>query len=209
MVISKFQPTASIVLTAAFLSCFAASQPLAAASSAATPTTVTYTATGTFASTPISGSDTFKLAGQTFTITVTATESQKPAKSGKTWDAYNKLKMTGTVQSGLVPTPFPISTSDASMELATGNSKYDVFALFCPIKVLGMQINILAKITLPTGTFANAAIAPFKSVTLTPASATVTYSEATSSSSSTSSSGTGSTNSTTLGLSGTLAATAN
>jgi hypothetical protein len=190
MILSKVHAT-TIAIAAAVITCFPASTKLEAA------TTITYTASGTFASPQVSGSDLYKLAGEPFTITITASESLTPTKSGKTYAEYTKLKMTGTVQSGLVPTPFTLSSSTTSMELAFGNKSYDVFALFAPIKVLGQTITILAKIQMPVGTITSAAIGPFKGpVTMTPATATVTYSYTSGST----------TNSTTLGLNGTLTA---
>lgn len=196
MSLSKIQQRASIAIAAAVISCIPASSQLVAASPATTSPTVTYTASGTFAATPVSGTDLYKLAGQPFTISVVASESLQPAKSGPTWAQYKKLKMTATVQSGLLPTPFPISSSTTSIELAYGNKSYDVFALFAPIKVLGAQINITAMITMPKGTLTNAMIAPFKGpVTMTPSSAAVSYAD-------------GTNGTTKLGLSGSLTATA-
>lgn len=186
MGLSTFRRTTSIAIAAALISCAAASQ-LAAAS------TVTYTASGTFASTPVSGTDLFKLAGQPFSITVTASESQKPSKSGKTYAAYSKLKMTGTVMSGLLPTPITLSSSGTSIELVV-NSKGDMFVMFVPLKIAGLQFQILAKINMPAGTITSTAIGPFKGpVTVTPTAATVTY--------------TANSASTTLGINGTLSTT--
>jgi uncharacterized protein (TIGR03437 family) len=102
--------------------------------------------------------------------------------------------MTGTVQSGLLPTPTSISNSATSIELAAGNPKYSVFGLGSPVKVVGLQITITATIDMPAGTITNDHILPFAgTVTLTPANATMTYSNGT--------------NSTKLGINGTLTAT--
>ena len=163
--------------------------------SAATAPNVTYSASGTFAATPTSGSDLFKLAGQPFSITVVASEATPAAKHGPTWAQYTKLKLTGTVQSGLLPTPTSISSNGTGIELALGNPKYDVFAIGSGITVIGMQIQVTATIEMPTGTITNDKISPFaKTVTLTPANATFIYKNGTSS--------------TTLGITGTLKATA-
>jgi len=167
--------TKTITIAAGMLACFAASTQLTAASPA-TSSTVTYTATGTFAGTATSGSDIFKLAGQTFTINISAPEGLKPTKSGTGFAVYTKLKMTGTVQSGLVPTPITLSTNAASIELGAG--KNDVFALFAPVKVLGLQINITAKITLPSGTIGTTAIGPLKAqAAYTATTSSATYSD--------------------------------
>ena len=50
----------------------------------ATTSNITYTATGTFASTPNSGSDALKLAGQPFTVAVTVAATTQPKQTGKT-----------------------------------------------------------------------------------------------------------------------------
>jgi uncharacterized protein (TIGR03437 family) len=182
------------IAVVAGLSYYAAPGKLAAASPATTAPNVTYTASGTFAATPTSGNDLFKLAGQPFSITVVANEALAPAKHGATWAQYTKLKMTGTVQSGLLPTPTALSSSSTGMELATGNPKYDVFGLGSALKVVGLQISITATIDMPIGTITNDHILPFTApVTLSPANATFVYKD--------------STDSTTLGLNGTLTAT--
>ena len=108
---------------------------------------------------------------------------------------YTQLKLTGVVATNLEKTPVSISSSETSIELATGNPSYDIFELFAPVSVIGMQINILANIQMPPGTMANAHVHPFVSVAIG-APDTVIYSDA--------STGT----STTLGIaSGTLIAT--
>jgi len=177
----------------------AAAATLLAAATPLAATNVTYTATGTFSTTVVSGTDTFKLAGQPFSISVVASESAVPVKSGKTYAEYNKLKMTGTVQSGLVPTPTTLSSGATSVELAYGNPAYDVFALFAPVKILNIQFNITAVIKAPTGTITTNKILPFTApVTLTSSMTTVTYTYTTN----------GVTNSTTLTIaSGTLSTT--
>ncbi len=164
---SRSTLTLAIVAAATLL---AAAAPLAA-------TNVTYTAAGTFSTTVVSGSDTFKLAGQPFSISIVAAEGSVPVKSGKTYAEYNKLKMTGTVQSGLIPTPTTLSSGGTSVELAYGNPAYDVFAMFAPLKILNIQFNITAVIKAPKGTITSSAIAPFSApVSLTSSMTTVTYS---------------------------------
>jgi hypothetical protein len=172
MFLSHLRSQLPVVIAAAAILSFAC---------AAGATNVTYTATGTFSSPAVNGTDLFKLAGQPFTISVVASESAVPVKKGGKWAVYNKLKMTGTVQSGLVPTPIAISTNAATIELAYGNPSYNVFALFAPVKVLSLQINITAVLKAPPGTITSAGIAPFSApVALSAANSSVAYATTTS-----------------------------
>jgi hypothetical protein len=175
----------SIAIGAAALSC------LAAANRPATAPNVTYTASGTFDSTPISGSDLFRLAGQPFTISVVASESAVAKSHGAQWALYSGLSMTGQVSSRLLPTPITISNHSTNIVLADGNPNQDVFMLGTPVKILGMTITVTANIAMPEGTVSNDHILPFSAaVPLTPTVATMTYSDGT--------------NSTTLGINGTI-----
>ena len=168
-----FRTIRALTLAAA-LSLVAASQTLAAAPN------VTYTATGTFGTTPIGGSDLFKLAGEPFSISVVANEALVSKNHGAQWAVYSGLKMTGTVQSGLLPTPVTIANSSTNLALAYGNPSYDVFLLGSPVKISGMTVTITANINMPEGTIGNDHILPFKApVSLGPANATVTYSDGT------------------------------
>jgi hypothetical protein len=155
------------VAIAAGIFCLTASEKLTAESEATAPN-VTYTAAGVFASPPISGADLFQLQGQAFSISVVANSATTPTSHGPHWAKYGKLKMSGTCQSGLEPTPFSISSGLTSIELATGNPSYDVFEMFAPVSVIGIQINVLATIRMPPGTIANALIHPFASISLGP-----------------------------------------
>src|SRR5579871_3799115 len=94
---------------------------------------ITYTASGIFTTPAVSGPDTFKLAGEPFSISVVANASTPPTKYGPTWAEFSNLPMTGTVHSGLVPTPFTLSSSKTNLELAVGNPSYDVFFVGAPI----------------------------------------------------------------------------
>jgi hypothetical protein len=147
----------------------------------ATPTTapnVTYSATGTFASTPVAGQDIFKLAGNPFTINIVANEANVPATHGARWAKYTKLTMSGAVTSTLIPIPFAISSPNSSIELAMGNPAYNVFAMFTPINVLGKLIYIKTNLQMPAGTLTTPLIKPFAGpVTLGPSSGTVSYSD--------------------------------
>lgn len=160
----------------------------------ATAPNVTYTATGTFASPPISGNDLFQLQGQPFSISVVANAATVPTSHGAHWAIYANLPMTGQVQSALLPSPIPIASNATHLELATGNPSNDIFVMECPINVVGLTMIIVATVNMPKGTIPSALIHPFTApVTLTPSNATMTYSDGT--------------NVTGLGLNGTLNAT--
>ena len=178
--------TRATAVAAACLSVFGMSaKPLADGRGAVTPetaTNVTYTALGTFGIAPISGSDLFRLAGQPFSISIVASEALVSKNHGAQWAVYSGLKMSGEVQTALLPTPVPISNSSTNVALAFGNPSYDVFLLGTPVKIAGMTITITANITMPKGTIVNDHILPFTApVSLSAANATVTYSDTTSS----------------------------
>ncbi len=180
----------AIAVAGAALSFWMVTPIVAGVANAAAPN-VTYTCSGTFATPPVSGNDLLKLAGEPFSIIIVANAATPPTSHGATWSKFTKLKMTGTVQSALLPTPTSISSNSASIQLAIGNPSYDVFGFFSPLLVVGLQLNITATIHMPVGTIAKALIHPFTApVTLTPANATMVYSDVTAS--------------TTLGMNGTL-----
>jgi hypothetical protein len=170
---------ASLIAALAALSWF-----LAAGSSGATPDTgpnVIFTAAGTFASPPVSGSDSLKLAGEPFSISVVAAAGSVPIKHGRNWAVFSPLKMTGEVHSGLLgATPVNIASGGASIYQAVGPS-YDPFQTAFPVKVVGISLTIDAQITLPAGTLAKPLIHPFAAVALAPANTIVTYSDGTNS----------------------------
>jgi hypothetical protein len=146
--------------------------------SAATAPVITYTASGTFASTPISGTDTLKLAGEPFSVSIAISESTAAFKTGSNWAAYNKLKLTGTVYSGLLGTsPVTVGSSEATIIQGIDPGKYDVFIMEAPLKVVGIGLTIKAHVQMPAGTIAKTALAPFSTVTLAAGTATVTYSD--------------------------------
>ena len=90
----------------------------------------------------------------------------------------HKLKLTGTVYSGLTgTTPITISSSQATIIQGIDPGKYDTFTMEAPIKVLGISLTIKALIVMPVGTITKTALAPFNSVALAPGNATVTYSD--------------------------------
>jgi uncharacterized protein (TIGR03437 family) len=88
--------------------------------------------------------------------------------------------MTGTVQSGLLPTPIAISNSSTRILLAAGNPSQDSFMPGSPVKVIGTTLTITANSVIPKGTITNDHVLPFIApVTLTPSNATATYSDGT------------------------------
>ena len=103
MTFSNIRTTAFAVL---ITSCSAVSGSLLGATvPAATAPTITYTASGTFASPAANGNDTLKLAGELFSVTIAVSAATKPVKTGRNWALYTKLKLTGTVHSGLPHVP--------------------------------------------------------------------------------------------------------
>jgi hypothetical protein len=164
------------VVAFAALLCVATSLVLFAQSKPAKAPNVTYTATGTFVTPQVSGQDEFKLAGQNFTLSIVANEATVPTTHGAQWAKYTKLSMSGTVSSGIWPTPIAISSSNSAIELATGNPAYNVFAMFFPITEIGQTFYITAVLQMPTGTMTKPLIGPFTApVTLGPTSGSVTY----------------------------------
>jgi uncharacterized protein (TIGR03437 family) len=158
--------TQALSIAAAALVCLAAAEKKLAAANPDTAPNVTYTATGTFSITPVSGADLFKLAGEPFSIKIVVNAALAPTSHGPSWAKYTKLRMTGTVGSGLEPTPVTISSGQTSIELATGNPSYDLFEMFAPVNVVGVQINVTAAIQMPFGTISKPQIHPFAAVTL-------------------------------------------
>lgn len=166
----------------------------ATALSPAAAATVTYTASGTFASPAISGSDTFKLAGEPFSISIVGDEAMVPFQQSASFALYHGVVASATVQSALVPTPIAIKTTQTALLLYTGNPAFDVFELGTKISVVGLTLTISAKVLMHKGILTTPLINPFTGpVNLTPAKATLTYSDGT--------------NSTALGLNGSLVTT--
>ena len=67
---------------------------------------VKYAATGVFATPAVSGMDTFKIAGQPFTLTLVINEATKPARGSETMAEYSNVTMTFRVSNGETPTNF-------------------------------------------------------------------------------------------------------
>jgi len=142
---------------------------------------ITFAASGTFASTPTSGADTLKLAGEPFSVTIVVSASAVPYEHGSNWAAYNGLKLTGTVHSGLLgPTPVAIASSEASIQQAIDPGQNDQFVTQAPVKVVGINLTIKAIVIMPFGTIAQPLLHPFAPVSLGPGDATLSYSDGTS-----------------------------
>ena len=174
------------ITTGIIISCLAASSELSAA------TTVKYVASGTFASTPTSGTDGLRLAGEPFSIAIYVSESKTPTKTGtqngSSYADYAPLDMTGTVTSALLPAPSNF-TAYASAILTQEANGRDEFTLYAPVKI-GGTVNVHAVILLPAGTLSSLNIAPFPTAHFIPAGSFLTYSTTTAT--------------TTLGLTGTI-----
>jgi hypothetical protein len=169
----------TMAVTTAVLCCFAAADKLLAA----TAPNVNYTATGVFATNPVSGSDLLELAGQPFTLSVVLNEATKPTKHSKTTAEYTKVPVTGTVQSRLIPgTPIPLAPGTmGNLSLVVGAAgQPDALQLKFPQNVVGVNLTITAKIMMPNGTITTPAIKPFTaSVTLTSSDGSVSYADTT------------------------------
>jgi len=170
---------AGLALTIA--SCFTLSERLSAATaSTTTSSTITYTASGTFATPASSGSDTLRLAGEPFSVSITVSSATKPAQTGKNWDLYTKLKLAGTVHSGLLGSePVDIDSGAASIQQFIDPGNPGLFLMGAPLKIVGLSLTIRANITLPAGTLSKATLEAFKSVTLTASNASMVYSDGT------------------------------
>jgi uncharacterized protein (TIGR03437 family) len=172
--------TLAITIAVAAICCSSVSNKLLAATG--TAPIITFTASGTFASTPTSGADTLKLAGEPFSVSIAVSEATVPFKHGTNWAAYSKLKLTGTVHSGLLGnTPVTVGSSQATIIQGVDPGQYDQFTMEAPIKVVGISLTIKAAIVMPYGTLDKFLLQPFKAVSLAPGNATLTYSDGTNS----------------------------
>jgi len=156
----------------------------------AAQTSYTYTAAGVFAATPVSGADELRLAGEPFSITVTASDSQLSSFHGPAYAGYDGLQFMGTLHTGLMPTPVALASKNTWIVLANGNPSYNLFAMGTTLKVISLTLKVSANITLPVGTLTTVRNHAFPAVGFTPSTATMTYSDGT--------------NSTTLGMTGSL-----
>jgi len=162
----------TMALTIAAVGCFTVSSRLMASGPV-----INYSASGTFG-TATSGSDTLKLSGEPFTVAISVSSSTRPWEHGSNWAAYHKLKLTGTVHSGLLGSePVSIGSSESSIIQAEDPGQYDMFTMEAPVTVVGISLTIKAVITMPYGTLTNELLQPFNAVSLGPGNATVTYSD--------------------------------
>jgi hypothetical protein len=140
---------------------------------------ITYSASGTFGTPPFSGADTLKLAGEPFSVSIAVSAATKPVKSSANSATYNKLKLTGSVYSGLLgSTPVSIASGEATIIQSIDPGLHDVFTMEAPVKVVGISLTIKAVITMPAGTITKPLLHPFtKPVALAPGNATLTYSD--------------------------------
>jgi hypothetical protein len=171
----------TVTVAAAAMSGLAAPRRLAAASlTTGGGAPVTFTASGTFGSTPISGADLLELRGEPFTISVVGNSSLTPTTHGRNWAIFTDLSMTGVVNSGLVPgQPIDVSATTAAIDQTVGASE-DIFQSGFPVTVVGVALTVRAYFTLPGGTLSKPLLRPFSSVTLGPTAGTyVTYSDTT------------------------------
>jgi len=165
----KVRNILTVTVAVAAVSGLAAPRRLAAA----TPDTgaganITFTATGIFGSTPLSGADTLLLRGQQFTITVVGNSSLVPTTHGRNWAIFTDLVMNGTVYSGLIPNqPYPISSTTAAIDQTVGASE-DIFQSGFPATVADIPLTIRAYFILPGGTLSKPFLRPFASVPLGP-----------------------------------------
>jgi len=86
-----------IAIVAAVTFGFVASENLVAAASCPS-SVIAYQASGRFGLNVVSGRDKFKLAGEPFSITISACESMAPSQTGSDWAAYSPLHMTAQSQ---------------------------------------------------------------------------------------------------------------
>ncbi len=144
-----------------------------AAASPDVGTKVTFGFSGTFAATPISGTDPLNVAGQFFFMNVVAYTSLVPVQHGQNWAVFTPLTMTGGLGQ------YALNSTTAGVVQTVGDSE-DIFQTGTTATVSGESVTVRAYITLPGGTLPNPRINPFASVAAGPGT-TVTYSDGVSS----------------------------
>jgi hypothetical protein len=175
-----FRRTLSTAIAVAAICCFTLSGNLAAATVPEAAPIITYIASGTFSSPAVSGADKLLLAGEPFQVQIKVSAATKPYQTHPGFAAYNKLRLTGEVHSGLVgSTPVPIASSEATIIQAINPNVADMFTMESPLKVSGISVTITATITMPYGTIATALLHPFSPIALTPSNTAVKYSDGT------------------------------
>ena len=170
--------TLAITIAVAAICCFAGSGKLLAQ----TGNTITYTASGTFGS-PVSGADGLELSGEPFSVSIAVSASTPPFKSNKkNWAAFNKLKLTGTVHSGIEgPTAINIGSNESTIIQAIDPDVKDIFTMEAPVAVAEVKVTVKAVVVMPAGTLKDYLLYPFSAVTLTPTNATLEYTNGTNS----------------------------
>jgi len=181
MIFSNVRKILSVTAGVAALLCLIA-PPRLTAQSADTGENIKYTASGTFAASPINGDDTLKLSGQTFTITVLGNSAKTPVQTGRNWAIFGGMKMSGTVYTGLLPgEPIAISTKKASIHQTISASE-DIFECSFPVTVVGIALNVTATLDLPGGTIKESkSLRPFATTALAYPTDIMTYSNSTAS----------------------------
>jgi hypothetical protein len=164
----------SIAIAAAAVFGFAAAQNPAAASTCTT-NMIAYQASGVFGSTPISGTDFFKLAGQPFSLTLYACEALKPIKTGPDYAEYYPVELIGGGKSGGLSQPYQTKTKTTFI-LVQPSTGLDSIGMQGTATVNGISIAIKGDVALPAGTLTSTSIAPFPKVTVVTARSRFTYS---------------------------------
>jgi len=177
----SFRNVPAIAIAIAATSFFLGPDSLVGATNPATAPMLTYAASGNFAAVPVNGVDSLKLAGEPFNVSITVSSATKPTKTGRNWALYSKLKLTGSVYSGLLgPTPVAIASGEASIQQFVNAGQNGLFVMTAPVRVVGINLTIAATVTLPPGTLIKPTLHTFAPVALT-TSDTLMYSDGTSS----------------------------
>jgi hypothetical protein len=152
--------------------------------------TIQYVLAGEFAKNVVSGADKLKLAGGPFSITLYACASVPPTTSGANYATYFPVRLTGSVKSSLLPNPYNIQPTETTLTLAEPVTGPDFITIAGPVDVFGNMINIQGVVALPAGTLTSTGVAAFSSVTSITTQSAFLYAEGT--------------DSTTLGVRGTV-----
>jgi hypothetical protein len=169
-----FIKTRYIALAAAVISGLATSGNLVATTCSSS--VIQYQASGTFGANVIKGLDTFKLAGEPFSITLYACESKTPSQTGPNDDVYSSIELTGTVKSSLITTPYTIKPTSTTLIIVQPPTGLDSVQVEGNLTVFGSLVSIHGDISLPAGTLTTKSIAPFPTVSMVTAKSAFTYS---------------------------------
>jgi hypothetical protein len=173
----SFRKTTWGTIGAVALSCLTATPRLAAASPEKS-VNITFTGSGTFAPTPVSGTDALKLAGQQFSVSILANSALTPVRQNR-HAIFEPLEMTGVVYSALTgTTPITISSTTAGIAQEIGASE-DLFQAQFPVTYFFISATVKAYFILPAGTLSSALIRPFSSVALDSTNGSVSYADST------------------------------